>query len=130
METKLVDIHSLKKGSYLMVDSVASRVVDVKSSAPGKHGHAKFRVNAVGILDGKKRELIKPGGTKVEVPIIEKNDAQVISVHGDRAQVMCLNTYETFEMGIPEELRDKVKENSTVLCWDVGGVKIMKQVRG
>jgi len=129
METKLVDVHSLKRGSYLMVGEIPSRVVDVKSSAPGKHGHAKYRIAAVGIVDGKKREVIKPGGTKVEVPIIKKKDAQIISVKDDKANAMCLETYETFDIDIPEDLNGKVKENSKVMYWDVGGIKMMKQIR-
>ena len=130
METKLVDIHGIKKGSYMMIDGVPSRVVSVKASAPGKHGHAKFRINAVGMVDNKKREIIKPGGTKMEVPIIEKKDAQIISISGNTANAMCLETYETFEIEIPEELKDKIKENSTVLYWKIGNVKKIKQVRG
>ena len=130
MTTKVSTIHSIKKGSYIIIDGAPCRVVDIKMSAPGKHGHAKARIQAVGIIDNRKREIIKPSDAKIEVPIIEKKDAQVISINNNIAQVMDLETYETFELEIPEELRDKVKENCQVMYWDVLGTKMMKQVRG
>jgi translation elongation factor P/translation initiation factor 5A len=33
---------------------------------------------AVGLIDGKKRNLVLPGHDSVEVPIIEKKDAQIL----------------------------------------------------
>jgi translation initiation factor 5A len=130
MTTKLVDMNSLKVNGYVLVDGVACRIVDIKHSKTGKHGHAKARVAAVGLLDGRRREIIKPSDAKAEVPIIEKMDAQVVSITGDKAHVMDLITYETFEMDIPEELRGKVKEGSQVLYWDITGTKVMKQIKG
>ncbi|MBW2993725.1 translation initiation factor IF-5A, partial [Candidatus Woesearchaeota archaeon] len=46
-EKKIVGMHSLKTGSYVLVDGVACRVVNIQTSRPGKHGHAKMRVDAV-----------------------------------------------------------------------------------
>ena len=130
MTTKLVDMNSLKVNGYVLVDGVACKIVDIKHSKTGKHGHAKARVAAVDLLDGRRREIIKPSDAKVEVPIIEKMDAQVVSITGDKANVMDLVTYETFEMSIPEELKDKVNEGSQVLYWDITGTKVMKQIKG
>ena len=59
-EKKIVGMHSLKTGSYVLVDGVACRVVNIQTSRPGKHGHAKMRVDAVGLLDSKKRIFVKP----------------------------------------------------------------------
>ena len=129
MTTKLVDMNSLKVNGYVLIDGVACRVTEIKHSKTGKHGHAKARVSSVGLLDGRRREIIKPSDAKVEVPIIEKMDAQVISISGDTAHVMNLKSFETFDMKIPEELKAKVKEGSQVLYWDITGTKVMKQVK-
>lgn len=129
MTTKQVSVGSLQKGSYVVVDGAACRVVDTQTSRPGKHGHAKVRMQAVGILDGKKREVVMPGHDNIDVPIIEKKNAQVLSVTGDMANVMESETYETFDLVIPEELKKECVEGSVVLYWKVLEQRVMKQVK-
>jgi len=129
MVTKTVGGNELKVGSYIMIEGAACRVANIQVSRPGKHGHAKMRIDAVGLLDGRKREVVMPGHDNVEVPIIDKKTAQVLSINGDVANVMDSETYETFDLKIPEELKDNVVEGVSVLYWDVVGDKLMKQVR-
>lgn len=126
---KVTDISSLKKGSYVIVDGVACITVDTQTSKPGKHGHAKVRLTAVGMLDGKKREIVKSGHENVNVPIIEKKNAQVLSVVGEVANVMDTDTFETFDMKIPEELTGTVTDGAVVLYWIIMNDKVMKQVK-
>ena len=128
-EKKLVSISSLKKGDTLIIDNAPCKIVSLQVSRPGKHGHAKVNLMAVGLIDGKKRNLILPGHDKVEVPIVEKRNAQVLSITNHTANVMDTETYETFDLEIPEELYGKVIEGSQVLYWVLMGQKIMKQVK-
>lgn len=122
-------ISEMKIGSYIMMDGSPSKITKMDRSAPGKHGHAKYRVEAVGLIDEKKRIIIMTGHDTVQVPIVEKRDAQVLSVTGDKASVMDSETYETFDLFIPEELKGQVKEGSKILFWDIVGTKVMKQVK-
>lgn len=128
-ETKLVSVGTLKKGDTLIIEGAACKITDLNTSRPGKHGHAKVNLLAVGILDGKKRNLVIPGHDKVETPIIEKKNAQVLSLAGKNANVMDMETYETFDMEIPEELRGEVKEGVEILYWTIMGQKVIKQVK-
>ncbi len=130
MTTKIVGASSIKSGSYIIIDGVACKAVSSESSKSGKHGHAKVRIVAIGLLDNKKRDIVMPAHDNVEVPIIEKKNAQVLSVTGNTANVMDAETFETFDLPIPEDLKDKVVENATVMYWDVLGEKVMKQVKG
>ncbi len=127
--TKLASVASLTKGSYVVIDGVACRVVSTQTSRPGKHGHAKVNMMAVGLIDGKKRNLVLPGHDNVQVPIIDKRTAQVLSVSGDVANVMDGETYETFDLKIPEELKGQVVEGGSVLYWLILSEKVMKQVK-
>jgi len=129
MSTKLESIGKLQKGSYVVVDGVACKVVETSTSRPGKHGHAKVNLMAVGILDGKKRNLTKPGHDMVDVPLIGKRNATVLSISGDTANVMDSETFETFDMTIEPELKDEIKDGVTILYWDILGTKIMKQIK-
>ena len=128
-EKKLVSVGTLKKGDTIIIDDAQCKITDTATSRPGKHGHAKVNLTAVGILDGKKRNIVMPGHDRVEAPIIEKKTAQILSITGNRANVMDMATFETFEMEIPEELTAEVKEGVEVLYWEIMGLKVMKQVK-
>lgn len=127
--TKMASVGSLKKGSYVVVEGAACRVTDTQVSRPGKHGHAKVRMTAVGLVDGKKRVVVMPGHDNVEVPIIEKKTAQVLSIAGNSANVMDSETYETFDLDIPDELKSDLTEGVQVLYWEILDDKVMKQIK-
>ena len=128
-EKKLVSVGTLKKGDTIIIDGAPCKITDTATSRPGKHGHAKVNLMAVGLLDDKKRNLVIPGHDRVEAPIIEKKSAQILSVTVNNAHVMDVETYETFDLEIPEELRGQVKEGVEVLYWLLMGVRVMKQVK-
>ena len=128
-ERKLVSVGTLHKGDTIIIDNAPCKITDTATSRPGKHGHAKVNLTAVGLLDGKKRNVVMPGHDRVEVPIIEKKSAQVLSISGTKANVMDTETYETFEMDIPEELAAEVHDGVEVLYWTMVGTCVMKQVK-
>ena len=130
MTTKAVGANNLKEGSYLVIDGAPCKISSIQISRPGKHGHAKMRIEGVGIVDDKKRVIVLPAHDNVEVPIIDKKTAQVLSVTGNMANVMDLDTYETFDLEIPEDLKDSVIAGSSVLFWKVMEYKMMKQSKG
>jgi translation initiation factor 5A len=127
-EIKQESIASLQKGSYIVIEGVACRVVDTQTSRPGKHGHAKVRLTAVGLVDEKKKVIVMPGHDSVDIPIIGKKNAQVLSVQGNMANIMDSETYETFDLKIPDDLKADVIEGCTVMYWDILEDKVMKQV--
>ena len=129
MATKIQSVGSLQKGSSIILEGTACRVVDIQVSRPGKHGHAKVRLTAVGLVDDKIRIVVMPGHDSVDVPIIEKKSAQVLSIQGNTANVMDSESYETFDLRIPEELKDEVAEGVNVMYWVILNDKVMKQVK-
>ena len=130
-EVKSADVHKIKKGSYIVMDGAPCQVKDIKFSAPGKHGHAKFRIEAIGIFDGKKRVDVKSGKMRVEVPIIKKKNGQILSMSGKLVQVMDLDSYETFELDLPEEeeLKNQIQEGKQIMYWEVMGKREIKSVK-
>ncbi len=95
-------VRELQEGSYVMMDDAPCEINGYSTAKPGKHGSAKARIEAKGVFDARKRSLSQPVDAKVWVPIIERKGGQVVSVSGDDAQVMDLDTYETFTMRVPE----------------------------
>jgi translation initiation factor 5A len=96
-------VRELQEGSYVMMEESPCKINHYSTAKPGKHGSAKARIEGKGVFDGKKRSLSQPVDAKVWVPIIERKGGQVVSVSGDDAQVMDLETYETFTMRIPDD---------------------------
>lgn len=94
----------LKEGKYVLIDDVPCRIVGIDTSKPGKHGAAKMRITGIGVFDGQKKMLLTPSDADVQVPMIDRTTAQVVSVSGTTLQLMDTTTFETFELAIPEEL--------------------------
>lgn len=128
-EIKRKTVISLQVGNYVVIDGVACTVTSTQTSRPGKHGHAKVRLDAVGIVDGRKRQIVMPGHDEIDVPVIDKKNAQVLSIAGDNAQVMDSETYETFDLKVPEELKAELKEGDIVLYWVILSDRVMKQIK-
>ncbi len=120
MEKKQTEIKNLKPGGFVLIDDVPMRVDKIQKSKSGKHGASKARLFASGIFNDIKKIIVKPGDAKVDVPVVEKKSAQIISLSGNHAQIMDLATYETSEVTIPEEFRDQLTEGGEVLIWQFG----------
>lgn len=127
MATKASTIKGLKIGHYVIIDGEPCRVVSISLSKPGKHGSTKARLDAVGIFDSKKRSLLKPADSAVQVPIIEKKKAQVISVSGDFVQLMDMEEYNTFDANVPAEMKGKLKPGAEIGYWKIGQRVLLKE---
>ena len=127
MSKKVVEVKTLKVGKYVILDSEASKIVNIQTSSPGKHGAAKARIDALGIFDNQKRNIVKPVDAKIEVPMIDKRTAQVLALMASDVQLMDLETYETFEVPIPDEMRNNLIEGAEVAyIVALGKKKLMK----
>ncbi|MFP4633381.1 MAG: translation initiation factor IF-5A [Candidatus Aenigmatarchaeota archaeon] len=126
MPTKRDEIKNIKEGDYIVVDGEPCVATKRKTSSAGKHGSTKVRLQIRGILDDKKRQVVKPSDAKVEVPIIDKKAAQVLSVSADSVQLMDLESYDTFEMGIPDDFEEELTEGDEVEYWEVMENKLLK----
>ncbi len=113
------------KGDYIMIDDAPCKVVENAKSAPGKHGHLKCKITAVGLIDGNKRMIMKPGDAKITAPIIDKRTAQIVSISGNTAQLMDTETYDMFELEIPKEVEGSPTEGGNAEYWVIGDTKVI-----
>jgi translation initiation factor 5A len=130
MATGRSSIKNLQPGRYCIIDEEPCKVLDVTCSVSGKHGGAKARLEAIGLFDNKRRSVVKPADAEMEVPIIEKKIGQVVAITGNTAQIMDMTTYETFDLPIPEELKDKIAQGKEVAYWIIMERKMLMEVRG
>jgi len=126
---QLAEVRTLRVNRYMIVDEEPCKIMSISTSKPGKHGEAKARIDAVGIFDGQKRSVVHPVKHKVHVPIIDKRNAQVLSLMGeDTVQLMDLETYETFEMPIPDEYKGKLAPGNEIMYLEALGKKKITRV--
>lgn len=125
MATTKTAIKHLKPGKFCIIDGEACKVILMTTSTSGKHGGAKARLDVVGIFDNKKRSIVKPADTDIEVPIVEKKVGQVVAITGNNVQIMDLETYETFEAPIPDELKDQITQGAEISYWVLMGRKML-----
>jgi translation initiation factor 5A len=109
-----VEVKELKEGKYVIVDDEACVIKSISKSKPGKHGSAKARIDVIGLFDNQKRSIVGPVSDKIYVPVVERKNAQVLSVAGDIAQLMDMGDFTTFEMKIPDEYKERIVEGEEV----------------
>jgi translation initiation factor 5A len=120
MAKKMVDAGSLKVNRYILLDDEPYKIISLDHSKAGKHGHAKIRIMAQGVMDtNKKKSAVFPSNSKVDVPLIEKKTAMVSAVMGETISVMDMDDYNTLEINMPEdeELRSKIQEGVSIEYW-------------
>lgn len=123
-------INQLKEGSFVILDGVPCRVTRIQISTSGKHGHAKVRLDATGLMDGVNKSIIKPSHDDIEVPIILKKRAQVLAIlPSGQAQLMDMETFETMEMDIPDDRKDEITPPNEVDYFEVLDIKTLKKIK-
>lgn len=127
MVFKMINATDARVGTNIMVEGNPCTVKSMDVSKTGKHGHAKCRIEAVGIIDGKKRVFVIPGHDKLDVPLVEKRKGQVLSKGESTVSVMDLESYETLDVPCSDEIKDEVEEGVIVEYWDIEGIKIAKR---
>lgn len=128
MVSKVIDATELREGSFILVEGNTFAVKNIEISKTGKHGHAKVRFDALNVVDGRKTCMVVPGHERFDVPMIDKRKGQVLSVVGDKANLMDTESFENLELIVPEEIRSEIKENMNVEYWDIEGKKIIKRL--
>jgi translation initiation factor 5A len=113
--TEQAEVRELKEGRYMVIDDEPCKIVSISTSKPGKHGEAKARIEAIGIFDGNKKSVVYPVRHKVQVPLIDKRQAQIVAIMGAEVQLMDLETYEMFHLPITDEVKDDLKPGSDIL---------------
>jgi translation initiation factor 5A len=120
-----VEAGKLREGSFVMIDGEPCEVRSVSKSSPGKHGSAKAKIKARGLFDDKDRHITKPGDAMMMSPDLDKKVGQIVSKESETvAQVMDMDSYETEEMQLPEDL--DVSEGDKIDFWVVDDRKLVK----
>jgi translation initiation factor 5A len=114
MATEQAEVRTLKEGRYIVIDDEPCKILSISTSKPGKHGEAKARIEAMGLFDESKKSVVYPVKHKILVPLIDKRQAQIVSITGAEVQLMDLETYEMFMLPIPEDMKGTLNPGSDI----------------
>ena len=126
---ELSEVRLLRVNRYVIINDEPCKIMSISTSKPGKHGESKARIEAIGVFDRQKRSIVHPVKHKVHVPMIDKRTAQVLALIGDSTvQLMDLETYETFEMPIPDEFKGQLEPGKEIQYLEALGRKKITRV--
>jgi translation initiation factor 5A len=138
--------NSLKKGNYFIPEGEHEPflVLSIEHSKSGKHGHAKNRIECIGLFNKKKKSITNPADDMVDVPEIVKKQGQMISVNKNDqvAQVMNFEDSTVYDVDYPldpdevdvfkklEQLEQDQDLCSVATCeyWETMGKKFLTRV--
>jgi translation initiation factor 5A len=74
------EAHHVKKGCYVMLKDRPCKIVEVKTSKTGKHGHAKCNITGMDVLTNKKYNEVHPGHIILRAFDLHKNEYDVTDI--------------------------------------------------
>ena len=126
MVLKIINATEATRGTNILIDKEPYTIKKIDMSKTGKHGHAKARIEAVGIINEQKKVFVVPGHERLEIPLINKRKGQVLSI-AEKVNIMDLESFETTDIFCSEEIKSQLQENSNVEYWDIEGDKVIKR---
>ena len=127
MVAKIIGATEARVGTNIIYEGTTYTIKKIDISKTGKHGHAKCRIEAANMFTGNKKIFVIPGHDKLEIPMVTKNKAQVLSIAEDKLNIMNVESFETIDIDIPEEFKDQFVENDNIEYWDIEGKLILKR---
>merc|ERR1711998_61691 len=101
---------AVKKGGFLLVKGFPCKVVDIKTSKTGKHGHAKCVFTALDIFTDKKYESMSPPTHTIEIPVVKRVSYECIDIDDEGfASLMDEESNSKEDLKMPDSLMDEAR---------------------
>jgi len=93
---------ALRKNGHVVIKSRPCKIVDMSTSKTGKHGHAKVHLVAIDIFTGKKLEDISPSTHNMDVPIVKRDEYQLVNIDDGFLNLMTQDGQSKDDVKVPE----------------------------
>merc|ERR1712113_1034682 len=121
-DTIPMEAGQVKKNGHLLIKGFPCKVVDIKVSKTGKHGHAKCVFTGLDIFTDKKYEMMSPSTHTISVPVVKRLQYTIIDMDDDDGTATLMNddgdTKE--DLNVPDSLqaqtREILDEDAEALC--------------
>jgi len=78
-----IEAHAVKKSKFVMLKGRPCKIMEVKTSKTGKHGHMKCNITGIDVLTGKKYNDVVPGHANMVEFKLDKAEVAVIDIGAD-----------------------------------------------
>lgn len=100
---------ALRKNGFVVIKNRPCKIVEMSTSKTGKHGHAKVHLVAIDIFTNKKLEDLSPSTHNMDVPVVKRNEYQLINIDDDYLSLMTADGDTKDDVKVPEgELGEKI----------------------
>jgi len=86
---------AIKKNGHVMLKQKPCKVVEYSTSKTGKHGHAKAHIVGLDIFTNKKYEDVCPTSHNMDIPVVKRQEYQLIGVSEDGYVTLLMDSGET-----------------------------------
>ncbi len=124
------EVRTLKEGKHMLVEDEPIKIDSITKSKPGKHGAAKARIEGRSIFTGSKKTYQGSVTDKIWIPMIDRRGAQILALMGDQVQIMDGESFETFELPIPDDLDGTPEAGKDCVYIEAMGRRKLIQVQG
>ncbi|CAI8495763.1 translation elongation factor eIF-5A [Hanseniaspora opuntiae] len=101
---------ALRKNGFVVIKGRPCKIIDMSTSKTGKHGHAKVHLVATDIFTGKKVEDLSPSTHNMEVPVVKRNEFQLLDIDDGFLSLMDMDGETKDDVKAPEgELGDNLQ---------------------
>lgn len=101
---------ALRKNGFVVIKGRPCKIVDMSTSKTGKHGHAKVHLVTLDIFTGKKLEDLSPSTHNMEVPVVKRNEYQLLDIDDGFLSLMNMDGDTKDDVKAPEgELGDSLQ---------------------
>jgi translation initiation factor 5A len=111
----------------MMIKGKPCKILTISVSKTGKHGHAKCNFLAVDIFTGKKLEDMIPSSHGTTVPIVNRNDWEIIDIDGDELTLMDEGGVQKADLNLPtypDDMAEAIRE-----AWNGGENSVIVTVQ-
>ena len=100
---------NLKKGDFAILKGHPCKVVEIRTSKTGKHGHAKANITGLDIFTSKKYEDSCPTSHSIDAPFVKRVEYSLLNITEDGFVELMLesgNTKSDLKLPVEEEFKE------------------------
>ncbi|ELU12624.1 hypothetical protein CAPTEDRAFT_185568 [Capitella teleta] len=135
---------SLRKSGFALLNQNPCKIIEMNTSAPGKHGHAKIHLVGLNIFSEKKVDDICVSTHNMQVPIVKRQEYEVLGMdHDGYCTLMDINGHLRSDLKLTnicnvhskvelDRLRDRAEEDQMAVIatvWTAMGDEAVKSIR-
>jgi translation initiation factor 5A len=112
---------------FMMIKGKPCKILSISVSKTGKHGHAKCNFLAVDIFTGKKLEDMIPSSHGTTVPVVTRNDWEIIDIEGEELTLMDEGGTQKTDLnlpGYPDDMAEAIRD-----AWSGGDNSVIVTVQ-